>query len=74
MLQNCSYNKVKTLHEVSRILHFIRKHAKVDAAEMPKGKHTYCSKLFEDLERDLEKHAERFRRGIEVQVKKGAFK
>jgi len=52
MLNNCDYNKVRLLHDLSRITWYLKKHVKKDA----KGKHAKCAKVYKDLEKDLEKH------------------
>lgn len=53
MINNCLYNKIKILHELSGLLWFIEKHAETDS----KGD-TACLDYFERLEKDLEKHVQ----------------
>ncbi len=50
-LNNCDYDKIKILHELSSILWFIKKHALVDAQQDDE-----YSRLLNRLESDLEKH------------------
>ncbi len=51
MLDNCFYNKIKLLHDLSCVRWFIDKHAKEDAK---KAGDTKFYALLENLERDLE--------------------
>ena len=53
MLDNCKYNKVKLLHELSCALWFIKKHAKGDAQ---KANDTDCMPFLDLLEKDLESY------------------
>jgi len=50
-LNNCDYDKIKILHELSSILWFIKKHALPDAQQDDE-----CSRFLKRLENDLEKH------------------
>ncbi|HLC51631.1 MAG TPA: hypothetical protein VJI98_00120 [Candidatus Nanoarchaeia archaeon] len=51
-MDNCTYNKAKLLHELSKITGFVKTHAIKDA----KGRHTKCKSYLEDLYQDLAKH------------------
>ena len=53
MLSNCDYNKVKLLHELSKIQSFLKRHAQKDAKS---AKHQQCAKFCKALQKDLEKH------------------
>ena len=53
MLSNCDYNKVKLLHELSRISGFLKRHAQKDARS---AKHKECAKFCAALQKDVEKH------------------
>lgn len=53
MLSNCRYNKVKVLHDMSKLLWFIEKHG-LDNAN--KEQDASCVVLFEKLKKDLEKY------------------
>jgi hypothetical protein len=61
MLNHCNYNKVRLLHDLSRIVWFLKKHAKEDAK---KEGHEACMKMCEDLEVDLEKHIDKIKNNI----------
>ncbi len=56
MLDNCTYDKVKILHELSCLLWFIQKHAH---KEIPDN--DVCHALLKDLEKDLEKYVTAFK-------------
>lgn len=53
MLNNCKYDKIKLLHELSCLVWFIKNHAKKDAEIEGHGE---CFILFEELQKDLEEH------------------
>ena len=53
MLNNCLYNKIKLLHQLSSSLWFIHKHAMEDAREV---NDTECIVLLENIQKDLETH------------------
>lgn len=50
-LDNCNYDKIKLLHELSRMLWFIKNHALEDARSDQK-----CTNLLKDMQVDIEKH------------------
>lgn len=52
-MDNCTYNKMKLLHELSKLTGFIEKHAKEDAKA---SKHNSCVKAIDALHADLLKH------------------
>ena len=52
-MDNCTYNKTKLLHQMSRLDWFIDKYAKKDAK---KAKHGACQKAMTALQKDLHKH------------------
>lgn len=58
MLDNSSYNKIKLMHEVSKIIWFIDKHAILDAQNA--GDRQSIDQLI-GLRKDLEKHLEKIR-------------
>lgn len=72
MLDNCNYNKVRLLHDLSRIAQFLKKHAKKDAKKS--RKHGSCHKLYGELEKDLDKHIGKLNKAIGTLAKKGYFK
>jgi len=53
MLDDCFYDQIKLLHDLSCIRWFIEKHAKNDAQRTG---HNECYTLLEKLEKDLEKY------------------
>lgn len=55
MLDDCTYNKIKLLHELSSQLWFIQKHALQDAKIACDD---HCKNVLIDLEKDLQKHIE----------------
>jgi|KBSMisStaDraftv2_1062788.scaffolds.fasta_scaffold2100291_2 hypothetical protein len=57
-LNNCVYNKIKLLHELSSILWFIERHANIDEAH---GGSKECLAMLGELERDLEKYVDRIK-------------
>lgn len=63
VLDNCSYNKVKMMHELSSLLWFIQKHAKLDAQA---AGDIDCIQMLEELERDVQKHLERLSKSLSV--------
>jgi hypothetical protein len=71
MLNDCNYNKVRLMHDLSRIVWYLKKHAKKDANV--EG-HVLCHKLCEEIEADLEKHIEKLRLAIEGLSKEGKFR
>ena len=58
MLDHCTYDRVKLLHELSSMVWFIEKHGKQDAKTM--GELTYHD-LLEQLAQDLEKHIQKLK-------------
>ncbi len=60
-LQNCEYNEVKLLHQLSCLLWFVQKHAIKDAQD---AGHQGCATSMKDLETDLEKHITKLKEKI----------
>lgn len=52
-MENCEYNEIKLLHELSRLSWFIKKHAEADAIN---AGHNGCHAFMEELGHDLEKY------------------
>lgn len=71
MLEDCNYNKIRLLHDLSRMNWYLKKHAKADAK---KAGHEECHKLCLELEKDLEKHIEKLRKTIHNLCSKGKFR
>ena len=59
MLDNCTYDKIKILHELSCLLWFIQKHAHKEISEGDA-----CHPLLKDLEKDLEKYVAAFKEQV----------
>jgi len=53
MLDNCTYDKVKLLHNLSCLLWFIDKHA---LKETQHKNDPSCTQLLKDMKADIEKH------------------
>lgn len=53
MLQNCEYDKIKILHQLSSILWFIEHHAKSDAKNAGDKE---CQDVLDKLAKDLQGH------------------
>jgi hypothetical protein len=71
VLDDCNYNKVRLMHDLSRIVWYLDKHAKADAK---KSGHILCHAMCEELKKDLEKHMEKLRLAIEGLSREGKFK
>lgn len=63
MLSHCTYDKVKVLYELSKMLWFIEKHAKQDAKN---EKDAQCFDNFEKLAQDLEKHISQLKQDLRI--------
>jgi hypothetical protein len=53
MLDNCCYDKIKLMHDLSALIWFIKKHAYEDAQ---KANDKACIDFLNELENDLGKH------------------
>lgn len=58
MLENCNYDKVKLLHELSCMVWFIQKHAKKNATDAGDAQ---CLEALEQLQADLDAHIEKLK-------------
>ncbi len=61
MLDNCTYNKIKLLHEVSSLVWFIERHALNDAKVAGDAA---CAEIIQQLGEDLQRHLERLRQNM----------
>lgn len=61
MLDNASYNKIKTLCKLSELSWFIEKHALLDAQS---AGDPVCAEMLLALQRDLQKHIEKLQRSV----------
>ena len=52
-IDNCTYNKIKVLRELSLVSAFIGKHCKKDARAC---KHKECGRVMDDLQKNLQKY------------------
>lgn len=70
MLNDCNYNKVRLLHDLSKIAAYLDRHAKGDAK---KEGHELCYQMNEELLEYMNKHIEKLRQAIEGLSKEGKF-
>ena len=61
MLRDCNYDKIKLLHKMSALAWFLEKHAKDNAQ---KENDSECRQACVELQKDLEKHIEKFKKLI----------
>lgn len=61
MLDNASYNKVKLIHEISRIIWFIDKHGLTDASNAGDRE---CMDILIGIRKDLEKSLEKLQKNV----------
>lgn len=61
MLNNCYYNKIKLLHELSSIVWFVEKHALKDAQEASDQE---CVKTLQDLSKNLDQHIDNLKKQL----------
>ncbi|MFC1841838.1 hypothetical protein ACFLYA_02085 [Candidatus Dependentiae bacterium] len=62
MLDDCKYDKVKLLHEISSITWFLENHAKQNAKKVGD---TECYDLYENLIKDLDKNIGKLKVALE---------
>ncbi len=61
-MDNCTYNKLKLMHELSKIKGFIDKFGKKDAK---KNKHHSCDRILIELRKDLVKHMKALHKAVD---------
>lgn len=61
MLNDCNYTKIRLLHDLSRIVWYIEKHAVEDAEN---ENHKLCKEEYKELKADLEKHIEKLKQAV----------
>lgn len=61
MLDHCTYDKIKLLHELSKLTWFVEKHGKRDAQA---AGDSACFDMFEELAIDLQKHVEKLEKTL----------
>ena len=65
MLNDCKYNKIKLLHELSCMAWFLEKHAVPNAQDSGEGE---CVEIFKTLKNDLDKHIANLERDLRDKV------
>jgi hypothetical protein len=60
MLNNCSYNKIKLIHDLSKVTWFMKHFCERDA----KGCSKECTLLLSKIQKDLEKSIEILHRSL----------
>jgi hypothetical protein len=71
MESDCNYDKVKLLHQLSKLLWMIDKHYLADAK---KANHPLCAEMYKDIAKDLQKHKQKLVMAIEGLSKEGKFR
>jgi len=61
LLDNCRYDKVKLLHEISSIAWYLEKHAKENAE---KAGDKECYAIYDTMLKDLEEHIQVLKEAI----------
>ncbi len=61
MLDNATYNKVKLIHNLSKMIWFIDKHGLIDASNAGDKE---CAETFAMLKKDLEKYLEKLQKSV----------
>ena len=62
MLNDCAYNKIKLMHDLSRISWFIEKHCKNDASACEQSG---CSDLYKSVQKALDDQIEMLKKTME---------
>lgn len=70
MLSDASYTYTKLLHDLSRIVWYLDKHAKHD---VKKAGHVLSDPMLEEMRKDLESNIEKVRKAIEGLSREGKF-
>lgn len=71
MLSDCCYDQTKMLHELSRLHHFVERHA---LPEVRENDLPLTEELYKELLIDLDKNVEKFRQAIEGLSREGKFR
>ena len=64
MLDNCKYDKIKLLHEMSSMAWFIERHAKENAEKVGNKE---CIRAYGALKKNLEKNIELFKKMLNIE-------
>ena len=70
MLEDCNYNIVRLIADLSKISGYLKRHAIKDANDVDQP-HTHA--LMEEIHSDIEVHIEKLRQAIEGLSKEGKF-
>lgn len=70
MLNDCNYNLVLLLNDLSRVAGYVDRHCKDDAA---KAEQPLTQALMDEIHNDLEKNIEKLRQAVEGLAKEGKF-
>ncbi len=60
-MDNCTYNKIKILHELSKVSGFIERYARKDARAV---RHAGCHAAMQRLHSDLQRHLKALHREL----------
>ena len=69
-LSNCDYNKIKVVHDLSRLQWFLEKHAIPDAA----NNHPLCANMWKEINQEIAKWLDKPLMAIEGRAKEGKLK
>ncbi len=70
-LNNCDYNKIKVVHELSQLQWFLEKHAMPDATAHG---HPLCANMWKEIHSEINKWLEKPLLAIEGRSKEGKMK
>lgn len=63
MLHNCRYDKIKTIHSLSKLAWFLKQHALIES-DQNICQDVPCKAMYESLLRDLQKYIDIFDKSI----------
>ncbi len=69
-MQNCNYNKTRLLADVKSMLWRIKNFYKKDATD---ANHPLCNKVMDEMEKDLQKYAEKLQAAITGLSREGKY-
>jgi len=70
VLNDCNYDKTKLIHELSKIAHFINKHAIEDAK---KAGHPLCAEAYKETLEDLKRAINKMKEAVSGLAREGKF-
>ncbi len=65
MFKDSTYDKIKILHELSKMAWFIKQHCKSDETQSEKAS---CYEVYEDLQVDLEKYIKLLKEALKEEL------